>query len=72
MAQLKAGSTIGGIEIANKNCSNFPTNLPAALIAQLKGDTGAAGPNGTNGANGTLGSAGSLSLSGGTLTITSP
>jgi len=60
MAQLKSGSTVGGIEIAKKDCSNFPTNLPTALINQLKGT------NGTNGVSG------SISLVGSVLTIVSP
>jgi len=47
MAQLKSGSTIGGTEIADKNLSNV-TTLPAEVVTQLKGDTGATGPAGAN------------------------
>jgi len=48
MAQLKAGSTTGGVEIAKKNWSNVTVAFPSGLISQLKGDTG------TNGSIGVL------------------
>lgn len=69
MAQLKANSTVDSIEICKKDCSNFPTNLPSALISQLRGNTGSAG---SAGANGSSGSSGTISISGSTLTITPP
>jgi len=66
MAQLKAGSTTGGVEIAKKDCSNFPINFPTALITQLKGSTGSTGSAGSAGHSGTI------IISGSTLTITPP
>jgi len=54
MAQLKAGSTTGGVEIAKKNWSNVTVAFPSGLVSQLKGDAGANGSTGSNGIKRTL------------------
>lgn len=43
MAQLKAGSTVGGVEIAKKDWTSVTTAFPSGLVTQLKGDDGTDG-----------------------------